>query len=309
MLIKTGYRVVCVGKWVHNTINTVNSGNRSIFCTSLDTTRTIVKMTGAIPISRDFFFRQLFDKESSTYSYLLADLKSRDAVLIDPVLENAERDAKLITELGLKLKYAMNTHLHADHITGTGLLKSLLPGCCSLISRASGARADVYVEPYEHVEFGRHRLEVRPTPGHTNGCVTYVCHDQGLVFTGDAVLIRGCGRTDFQEGNPRTLYHSVYTQIFTLPDEFRIFPAHDYKGQTQSTVGEEKQFNPRLTKCEEEFVQIMNNLNLPKPVKIDQAVPANRKCGLYDLPPLPGDKKQGGTKDDTPRETPLINSP
>ncbi|XP_049769232.1 persulfide dioxygenase ETHE1, mitochondrial isoform X1 [Schistocerca serialis cubense] len=306
MLFKKGYLFVCVGKRViHNSIKNVNSGpKRSIFGTGLDTT--YIKMTETIPLSKDFFFRQLYDQESSTYTYLLADVKSKEAVLIDPVLEMAERDAKLITELGLTLKYAMNTHVHADHITGTGLLKRLLPGSRSLISRASGAMADVFVDPYQNVEFGRHKLEVRPTPGHTNGCVTYVSHDQGLVFTGDAVLIRGCGRTDFQEGNPHTLYHSVHTQIFTLPDTFRIFPAHDYKGQTASTVGEEKKFNPRLSKSEKEFVEIMNNLNLAYPRQIDRAVPANRVCGLHDLPPLPGDKKKPVKRDDTPQEAPPV---
>ncbi|XP_049943625.1 uncharacterized protein LOC126424855 isoform X3 [Schistocerca serialis cubense] len=244
MLFKKGYLFVCVGKRViHNSIKNVNSGpKRSIFGTGLDTT--YIKMTETIPLSKDFFFRQLYDQESSTYTYLLADVKSKEAVLIDPVLEMAERDAKLITELGLTLKYAR--------------------------------------------------------------CVTYVSHDQGLVFTGDAVLIRGCGRTDFQEGNPHTLYHSVHTQIFTLPDTFRIFPAHDYKGQTASTVGEEKKFNPRLSKSEKEFVEIMNNLNLAYPRQIDRAVPANRVCGLHDLPPLPGDKKKPVKRDDTPQEAPPV---
>uniref|UniRef100_A0A1B6FJV1 Persulfide dioxygenase ETHE1, mitochondrial n=1 Tax=Cuerna arida TaxID=1464854 RepID=A0A1B6FJV1_9HEMI len=231
-------------------------------------------------LSPDFFFRQLFDTESSTYTYLLADVTSKIAVLIDPVIEHAERDAKLINELGFNLKYAMNTHMHADHITGSGLLKKMIPGCKSLISRCSGAMADVYVDACDVVQFGSHCLSVRSTPGHTNGCVTYVCENQGLVFTGDTLLIRGCGRTDFQEGDAATLYNSVHTQIFTLPDNFKIYPAHDYKGLTCSTVLEEKTYNPRLTKPKAEFIKLMNNLNLPYPKKIDIAVPANKVCGI-----------------------------
>ncbi|GFG35774.1 hypothetical protein Cfor_03944 [Coptotermes formosanus] len=226
----------------------------------------------------------LFDNETSTYTYLLADTTTKEAVIIDPVLELAERDAQLISDLGLTLKYAMNTHMHADHVTGTGLLKKLLPGSKSLISKASGAQADVFVENGFDVLFGRHQLTVRATPGHTNGCVTFVSHEQGIAFTGDALLIRGCGRTDFQEGNAKTLYNSVHKYIFTLPDCFKLYPAHDYKGQTCTTVGEEKHYNPRLTKPLDEFIKIMENLNLPYPKMIDRAVPANRVCGLYDVP-------------------------
>ncbi|CAB3382153.1 Hypothetical predicted protein [Cloeon dipterum] len=236
--------------------------------------------TKTIPLSDDFLFRQLFDRESCTYTYLLADLGSKQAVLIDPVLELAERDAQLISQLGLTLKYAMNTHMHADHVTGSGKLKELLPGCRSLISKASGAQADVHVADSELVEFGRHKLECRATPGHTNGCLTYVCKEQGMAFTGDTLLIRGCGRTDFQEGSPTALFESVHTKIFSLPDEFKLYPAHDYKGLTETTVGEEKKFNARLTKPLKEFVDIMENLNLPYPKMIDKAVPANRVCGL-----------------------------
>jgi len=242
------------------------------------------KMTAKeqFPTTSDFFFRQLFDTESSTYTYLLADVTSKIAVLIDPVLEHVERDVQLIKDLGFTLKYAMNTHMHADHITGTGKLKKLVPGCRSLISRASGAQADVLVDESDVVQFGSHCLSIRSTPGHTNGCVSYVSESQGLVFTGDAVLIRGCGRTDFQEGDPATLFDSVHTQIFSLPDNFKIYPAHDYKGQTCSTVLEEKTYNPRLTKSKVEFIKLMNNLNLPYPKKIDIAVPANKVCGIQD---------------------------
>merc|ERR1712141_747679 len=219
--------------------------------------------------SADFLFRQLFDRDSCTYTYLLADTESKEAIVIDPVIDLAERDAEIIKDLGLNLLYALNTHLHADHITGTGLLKKLIPTCRSMISKASGAKAE---------------LEVRSTPGHTNGCITYVCHTQGCAFTGDTLLIRGCGRTDFQEGSANTLYDSVWNHILSLPDNFKLYPAHDYKGRTVTSVSEEKKLNPRLTKPREEFINIMDNLGLAYPKKIDESLPANQVCGLYELP-------------------------
>ena len=211
---------------------------------------------------------------------------SKEAVLIDPVKEMVERDLAVVNDLGLTLVYAINTHCHADHITGSGDLKKALPGLKSVIAKSSGARADVHIEHGDVVSFGdasnRINLEVRAPPGHTNGCVSYVCDD--MVFTGDALLIRGCGRTDFQGGSSEKLFDSVREQLFKLPDDTRIFPAHDYKGRTMSTVGEEKALNPRLGmhKTKEEFVEIMRNLNLPYPKKIDAALPANLKCGIDD---------------------------
>lgn len=228
-------------------------------------------------------FRQLFESESSTYTYLLADTDTKEAVLIDPVLETVDRDLQLINELGLKLIMAVNTHCHADHITGTGLLKKKVFGLKSCISKHSGAAADIQLSEGDRITFGKHCLMVRETPGHTDGCVTYVTGDQSMAFTGDALLIRGCGRTDFQQGCPKRLYESIHKKIFTLPGHCFIYPAHDYKGQTVSTVDEEKKFNPRLTKTLDEFVNIMNNLNLPKPKKIDISVPANLVCGLHDI--------------------------
>uniref|UniRef100_A0A336MVK9 Persulfide dioxygenase ETHE1, mitochondrial n=1 Tax=Culicoides sonorensis TaxID=179676 RepID=A0A336MVK9_CULSO len=238
----------------------------------------------AKPFSSDFFFRQLFDTETSTYTYILADLSSKEAIIIDPVLEKAVRDSTLIKELGFTLKYAMNTHMHADHITGTGYLKKLLPGTLSVIARASGAQADIYLDDKDVIKFGRFEIEGVSTPGHTNGCMTYILHEQGIAFTGDTLLIRGCGRTDFQEGSAKSLYKSVHEKIFTLPDNYRLFPAHDYKGQTETSVYEEKTFNPRLTKDEAGFIEIMENLNLAYPRFIDKALPANKVCGLYDIP-------------------------
>ncbi|XP_058822223.1 persulfide dioxygenase ETHE1, mitochondrial isoform X2 [Topomyia yanbarensis] len=236
------------------------------------------------PFTPDFLFRQLFDEKSWTYTYLLGDITTKEAVLIDPVLERAPRDAKLIQELGLKLTYALNTHMHADHITGTGYLKQLLPGTVSVISETSGAKADKYLKDNEVIRFGRFELKALSTPGHTNGCMTFVVDEQGVAFTGDALLIRGCGRTDFQEGDSRTLYRSVHERILSLPENYRLFPAHDYNGNMETSVAEEKQYNPRLTKDVDTFVEIMANLNLPYPSKIDVAVPANRECGLYDIP-------------------------
>ncbi|KAM3873034.1 persulfide dioxygenase ETHE1, mitochondrial [Diretmus argenteus] len=228
-------------------------------------------------------FRQLFEAESSTYTYLLADPETREAVLIDPVLETIDRDLKLIEELGLSLTLAVNTHCHADHITSTGQLKKRLAGLKSAISKFSGASADVHLSEGDKITFGKHHLSVRETPGHTDGCVTLVMGDRSMAFTGDTLLIRGCGRTDFQQGSSRRLYQSVHRKIFTLPDQCLIYPAHDYRGQTVSTVGEERRFNPRLTKSLEEFEEIMSNLNLPKPSKIDVAVPANLVCGLHEV--------------------------
>ncbi|XP_071818330.1 persulfide dioxygenase ETHE1, mitochondrial-like isoform X2 [Apostichopus japonicus] len=240
------------------------------------------------PLPENLLFRQLFDYQSYTYTYLLADQTAKEAILIDPVLELVNRDIHLLEDHGLTLKYAVNTHCHADHITGTGELKKKLPTCKSIISKASGAQADIYVEDGESIEFGNLAIQVATTPGHTNGCVTYIMHHSSrpiMAFTGDALLIRGCGRTDFQEGDPQTLYNSVHGKILSLPDDTLLYPAHDYNGQTVTTVKEEKAFNPRLSKSLEDFIKIMKELNLPYPKAIDKALPANLVCGIIDLPP------------------------
>ena len=229
-------------------------------------------------------FRQLFEAETSTYTYLLADEATHEAVLIDAVRETLERDVKLLQELGLTLKYVLETHVHADHVTSAGVLRERL-GAQTVVSKAGGAPcADVAVKQGDTIRFGAQAIEVRATPGHTDGCVTYLVRDgeKTMAFTGDALLIRGCGRTDFQQGDARRLYHSIHEQIFTLPDETFVYPGHDYLGRTVSTVGEEKRLNPRVGggKSEDEFVGIMANLKLARPKKIDEAVPANLKCGL-----------------------------
>ena len=229
-------------------------------------------------------FRQLFDPSSSTYTYLLADGKSRAAVIIDPVFEQVRRDAALIAELGLRLIYTLETHVHADHVTGASLLKQQT-GCSIALSADSGAEgADRYLVPDDVIAFGERNLQVRKTPGHTNGCVTYVLDDRSMAFTGDCLLIRGSGRTDFQQGDPQAMYRSVHQQIFSLPDTCLLYPAHDYRGLTVTSVGEERQYNPRLggETGEADFTGYMKNLHLAHPKKLDVAVPANLQCGRPD---------------------------
>jgi glyoxylase-like metal-dependent hydrolase (beta-lactamase superfamily II)/rhodanese-related sulfurtransferase len=226
-------------------------------------------------------FRQLFDPQSSTYTYLLADPASRDALLIDAVFEQARRDVALIEELGLKLRWTLETHVHADHVTGAWMLKEKL-GSRIAISGASGAQgADRYLKDGERVELGRRHVEARATPGHTSGCMTFVLDDRSMAFTGDALLIRGCGRTDFQQGDPQTLFRSVRGRIFSLPESCTLFPGHDYRGLTATSVAEEKLYNPRLAESilEQDFVGYMQHLGLPHPKQMELAVPANLKCG------------------------------
>ena len=229
-------------------------------------------------------FRQLFDPPSSTYTYLLGDRRSGAAVIIDPVFEQVRRDAALIEELGLRLVYAVETHVHADHVTGAWLLKERT-GCRIALSAESGAEgADRFLVQDDVVAFGDRNLQVRQTPGHTSGCLTYVLDDRSMAFTGDCLFVRGTGRTDFQGGDPRTMYRSVHEQIFTLPDTCLLYPAHDYRGLTMTSVLEERRFNPRLGAeiGEGDFAGYMNNLGLAHPKKMDVAVPANLKCGRPD---------------------------
>ena len=224
-------------------------------------------------------FRQLYDSESSTYTYLLADLNLKEAILIDPVLEQLERDLKLLKELGLSLRYCLETHIHADHITGTGKLRKLT-GCLGIVpANAQAACANRHIQDEEDLELGSIVIEAIATPGHTDSHMAYLVNNE-RVLTGDALFIRGCGRTDFQNGNAGTLYDSVTTRLFTLPDTTLVYPAHDYRGQTVSTIGEEKQWNPRFAgRDRNNFIQFMNNLNLPDPKKMMEAVPANEQCG------------------------------
>lgn len=231
---------------------------------------------------RPLIFRQLFEKESSTYTYILACPETKEAIIIDPVVETADRDEKIIKEMGLNLLYAINTHCHADHITGTWELKKKFPNMRTQIAKAAGAQADLFFAHGDRIQFGNRFITVLATPGHTSGCCTFLQDDFYRVFTGDAVLVRGCGRTDFQAGNSSQLYDVIWEQIFSLPGSCNIYPAHDYKGFTSSTVQEERTLNPRLTKTKAEFIDIMANLNLPYPKQIDRALPANLKCGCQD---------------------------
>jgi sulfur dioxygenase len=226
-------------------------------------------------------FRQLFDPQSSTYTYLLADERSRHALLVDPVFEQVRRDTALIEELGLKLQWTLETHVHADHVTGAWLLRERLGSRIGLSAESGAEGADRRLRHGDRVEFGKRWLEVRATPGHTDGCITYVVDDHKAALTGDALLIRGCGRTDFQQGSPDTLYRSVHEQIFSLPDDCLLYPAHDYRGLTVTSVDEEKLYNPRLGGqiLKDDFIGYMNHLGLGHPKQMDVAVPANLRCG------------------------------
>ena len=228
-------------------------------------------------------FRQLFEPESSTYTYLIGCEETGRCVLIDPVLETAERDLAVVQELGLRLAMTIETHIHADHVSSAARLRSLT-GCKVAYPAMEGlACADVGIKEGEPVTLGS--LSLRPlfTPGHTDTHHSYVLEQRGQtrVFTGDALLIDGCGRTDFQNGSSETLYSSIHTKIFTLPDDTLVYPAHDYQHRHVSTVAQERERNPRLGggKTLPDFVQIMANLDLPYPKQIDLAVPANLLCG------------------------------
>ena len=224
-------------------------------------------------------FHQFFEKESSTYTYLIASEQTHEAVLIDPVASEIESYAKKLNEHNLTLVYSLDTHVHADHVTAANLLREKF-GCKTVLHRHSGvACGDIFFTDRSAIRVGEILIEARYTPGHTNACTSYVV--EGMVFTGDALLIDGCGRTDFQEGSAETLYDSIHQQIFTLADETIVYPGHDYKGRLSSTVGHERLHNARLGKgkSKQDFVQIMTNLDLPYPKKIDIALPANKACG------------------------------
>jgi sulfur dioxygenase len=224
-------------------------------------------------------FRQLFDSTSGTYTYLLASRHGGEALIIDPVLERVERYLQLVRELDLKLVKAVDTHLHADHVTGIGALRDRTH-CITVMGEQT--RADVVsmrVAEGDRIEIEGLRLGVLYTPGHTDDSYSFVLADR--VFTGDTLLIRGTGRTDFQNGDPRAQYDSIFNKLLKLPDETLVYPTHDYKGETVTTIGEEKIFNPRLrVKSVDEYADLMNNLKLPNPKMMDVALPANTQVGL-----------------------------
>lgn len=229
-------------------------------------------------------FLQLFDDDTSTLTYLVADPETREAALIDPVLELVDRDIAHLQRLGLTLRYTLETHVHADHVSGGGVLRARL-GSHTVMHESGGADcADIRIAHGETLALGSLVIEARHTPGHTSGCTIYVMGDR--VFTGDALLIGGCGRTDFQQGDAGTLYDSIHSNVFSLPDTTLIFPGHDYKGQRATTVGWEKAHNARLGggKSKAAFIEIMDNLKLGQPKRILEAVPANLRCGLPEAP-------------------------
>lgn len=234
----------------------------------------------------NLIFRQLFDLASSTYTYLLGDSASRQAIIIDTVFEQHLRDRALVQELGLTLVASLDTHCHADHVTGSWLMQQAT-GCRIGVSKsygAAGPEVTLWLDHGDRIDFGNRYLEVRATPGHTSGCLTFVTDDHSLAFTGDCLLIRAAGRCDFQQGNASRLFHSITEQIFSLPDDCLIYPGHDYSGRTVTSVGEEKAHNPRIggQADERDFVGFMQNMNLPHPKQIAVAVPANLRCGKPD---------------------------
>ncbi len=231
-------------------------------------------------------FRQLFEPVSSTYTYLLGCEVTRQAVLVDPVMPSWERDLSVLNELGLKLAYTVETHIHADHITSALHLRREVGSRIAYPAVSRVSCADLAIEEGASVEVGGVRLQALHTPGHTDDHFAYVV--DGRVFTGDALLIDGCGRTDFQNGDAATLYRSVHEKLFTLPEDTLVYPAHDYQQRRVSTIAQERARNPRLREDRtlQEFLKIMRELELPYPNFIDYAVPGNRQCGLCppDLP-------------------------
>ncbi len=224
-------------------------------------------------------FYQLFEHESSTYTYLIADPATGEAALIDPVIETVERDLKLIEELGLRLKYVIDTHIHADHITGAGVIRKRTGAQTAVSAHAHVDCADISLRDGDELFLGQMRIQALATPGHTDSCMSFIFGNK--VFTGDALLIRGTGRTDFQQGSSGKLYDSVHEKLFRLPPDTQVYPAHDYRGQTASTIALEMKFNPRLGmgQSKNDFIKTMAELKLDKPKKIHEAVPANMACG------------------------------
>lgn len=227
--------------------------------------------------------QQFFEPISSTYTYLLFCSASRHAALIDPVISQTDVYIEAIKTQQLELKYILETHLHADHITGASELRSITGAQLCIHQNSHVTCADVLVQDNGILHLGQHQIHILHTPGHTNACVCFYIH--GAVFTGDALLINGCGRTDFQQGSAANLYDSVHNKLFTLPEETVVYPAHDYHGLKASTIGLEKKNNIRLgqDKTKAEFITIMQQLNLPYPKLIDQALPANQQCGRIEV--------------------------
>lgn len=230
-------------------------------------------------MNKNLIFRQLFDYETWTYTYLLADAETKEAVLIDTVKEQVERDLGLLRDLGLKLKYVLDTHVHADHVTGAAKLREAT-GAKNALSKSAGvACADIALEDGQELRFGNFTLKAIATPGHTNTCMSYYC--EGMVFTGDTLFVRDVGRTDFQQGSNEKMFHSIRDRLFQLPADTLVYPGHDYRGHLVSTIEEEKTLNPKVgTKNTfEQFRTEMDAMKLGPPKRLHIAVPANLKCG------------------------------
>lgn len=232
---------------------------------------------------KDILFHQLFEPQSSTYTYLIADLKTKEAAIIDPVWEAVDRDLKLISELGLYLMYILETHVHADHITGASEIRQNSMAKTAVSAAAGIACADILLVDGQILELGEKRIKAISTPGHTNACMSFLF--EGMLFTGDSLLIRGTGRTDFQEGSSEKLYESITQKLFSLPDDTQVYPAHDYHELTSSTIALEKELNPRIGKnrSKEDFQKIMEELQLAIPKKMHLALPANSVCGKSEI--------------------------
>jgi glyoxylase-like metal-dependent hydrolase (beta-lactamase superfamily II)/rhodanese-related sulfurtransferase len=232
------------------------------------------------------FVRQLFDQDTFTYTYLVADDATKTAALVDPVLAQVERDLKLLDELGLKLTHVLETHVHADHVTAAGVLRERT-GARVAAARCGAECADLKVGDGDEIHVGSVVIRVLETPGHTDDSLSFLIDNQ--VLTGDALFVRGTGRTDFQNGSADALWTSITEKLWTLPDQTTVWPGHDYRGHASSTIGEEKRCNPRLAgKSKADFLAIMAALNLPRPKYLDVAVPANKECGLGVAPSADG---------------------
>lgn len=231
-------------------------------------------------MNKNLIFRQLFDYETWTYTYLLADAASKEAILIDTVKEQVERDLGILKELGLKLKFVLDTHVHADHVTGAGKLRAATGAKTGLSKSAGVACADLALEDGQELSFGEFRIRAIATPGHTDTCMSF--YTEGMVFTGDTLFVRDVGRTDFQQGSNQKMFDSIRGKLFGLPKDTLVYPGHDYRGQTVSTIAEEERLNPKVgaARSFEHFKSEMDAMKLGPPKRLHIAVPANLKCGL-----------------------------